>query len=224
MSYAILNNRLPQSKYKLKSPHEMVPEYITVHNTANDASAVAEIEFMLSNNSPTSYHVAVDDKHVVQAIPFNRNAYHAGDGDKGTGNRKSIGVEICFSKSGGERYKKAEENAVEYIARLLKSYDWDVSHVKKHQDWSGKHCPHRILSEGRWESFKARIAKRLAEIDTNEVKKVEQYKKDAQPTKSLADEFNKAVKLEITDGTYPQRPATREEVAVMIVRAIDKLK
>lgn len=46
------------------------------------------------------------------------------------------------------------------------------------------------------------------------------YKKDAQPSKSLAAEVNEAIRLGITDGTYPQRPATREEVAAMIVRAI----
>ena len=34
------------------------------------------------------------------------------------------------------------------------------------------------------------------------------YKKDAEPTKSLAAEFEKAVELGVTDGTYPQRPAT----------------
>lgn len=55
------------------------------------------------------------------------------------------------------------------------------------------------------------------------VEKVEQYKKDALPSKSLAAEFNKAVAAEITDGTYPQRPATREEVAVMVLRAVEKL-
>lgn len=46
----------------------------------------------------------------------------------------------------------------------------------------------------------------------------EQFKKDAKPSESLAPEFNKAVALGITDGTYPQRPATREEVAVMVLR------
>jgi len=36
------------------------------------------------------------------------------------------------------------------------------------------------------------------------------------------DEFNKAVEAGITDGTQPQRFATREQVAVMIYRAISK--
>lgn len=53
-----------------------------------------------------------------------------------------------------------------------------------------------------------------------EIKLVE-YKKDAQPSKSLALEFKEAIKTGITDGTYPHRPATREEVAVMVLRGAE---
>jgi N-acetylmuramoyl-L-alanine amidase len=53
---------------------------------------------------------------------------------------------------------------------------------------------------------------------------VEEYKKDAQPSRSLAAKFKKAVELGITDGTFPQRGASREEVAVMIVNAIEHLE
>lgn len=52
----------------------------------------------------------------------------------------------------------------------------------------------------------------------------EQYEKNAKPSPSLAAEFAKAIDAGITDGTYPKRPATREEVAVMIVRAMEKVK
>lgn len=46
--------------------------------------------------------------------------------------------------------------------------------------------------------------------------------KNAAPSKSLAADVARAKELGITDGTYPHRPATREEVAAMIVRAVDK--
>jgi len=46
---------------------------------------------------------------------------------------------------------------VKYIAKLLKQYGWGIDRVKKHQDWNGKYCPHRILSENRWNSFLKRI-------------------------------------------------------------------
>ncbi|MGJ3548924.1 peptidoglycan recognition protein family protein, partial [Bacillus subtilis] len=152
---------VPSSKYTIKCPYAMTAEYITFHNTANDASANNEISYMRNNNATVSYHFAVDDKEVVQGLPTNRNAWHCGDGDHGTGNRKSIGVEVCYSKSGGERYRKAEALAIKFIAQLLKERGWGVERVKKHQEWSGKYCPHRVLDEGRWDEVKTAIATEL---------------------------------------------------------------
>ena len=100
------------SRYDIKAPYEMVPKYITVHNTADDLSVYNEIANMELNNREVSWHLGVDDKHVVQAIPFTSNSWHAGDGGNGKGNRESISIEICYSKSGGPRFYKAEENAV----------------------------------------------------------------------------------------------------------------
>lgn len=40
---------------------------------------------MINNTSSTSYHFAVDDKEVIQAIPLDRHAWHSGDGTNGTG-------------------------------------------------------------------------------------------------------------------------------------------
>ena len=58
-------NMCPQSKYSIKSPYTMTPTYITIHNTANDASARNEISYMNSNNNQVSFHVAVDDQMAV---------------------------------------------------------------------------------------------------------------------------------------------------------------
>ncbi|WP_332651889.1 peptidoglycan recognition protein family protein, partial [Lysinibacillus sp. 54212] len=110
MSYVFKQVLLPSNKHKLKCPYAMAPQCITVHNTANDASAANEVAYHNRNNNQVSYHVAVDDKEVIQCVPFNKAAWHCGDGTNGVGNRKSIGIEICYSKSGGERYEKAEEN------------------------------------------------------------------------------------------------------------------
>ena len=143
----------PTTKTSIKCPYTMEAEEIAVHNTANDASAENEIAYMHSNVKQVSFHVAVDDKEIIQGIDFNRNAWHAGDGGSGRGNRKAIAIEICYSKSGGERFAKAQENAAEYIASLLKERNWGIEKVKKHQDYSGKHCPHRTLDEYGWDFF-----------------------------------------------------------------------
>lgn len=156
---------LPSNKYSIKATYAMVPKGLTIHNTYNDATARNEIAYMHRNNNYTSYHLAVDDKEVLQGVPFNRSTYHAGDGKNGYGNRNHIGLEICYSKSGGARYAKAEENAVKVAAQILKNYGWDISKMKKHQDWSGKWCPHRILDEKRWNSFVQRVTTELKRLN-----------------------------------------------------------
>lgn len=144
---------VPVSKYNIKCPYEMKPSRIVVHNTANDASARSEIKYMTSNNNETSFHYAVDDKEVVQGIEENRNAWHAGDGN-GKGNREGIAIEICYSKSNAnvEKFVKAEKNAVDLIVDILNRYGWSIDKVTKHQDYTGKYCPHRTLEYG-WDRF-----------------------------------------------------------------------
>ena len=151
MAVVLRQNLVSRGKYNIKCPYSMKAESITVHNTWNDASAENEVKYMICNNKKVSFHIAVDDKEAVQGIPLDRNAWHAGDGN-GKGNRSSIGVEICHSKSGGERFAKAERNAAELIAGMLKERGWGIDRVKKHQDWSGKYCPHRTLDLG-WQRF-----------------------------------------------------------------------
>lgn len=156
----IVKNLCPQDKWSIKCPYSMTPEFIVVHNTANDASAKNEIAYMIRNNNSTSYHYAVDDVEVIQAIPENRNAWHAGDGTRGKGNRSGIAIEICYSKSGGSKFNKAEDNAVELIVDILDRYGWGIDKVTKHQDYSGKYCPHRTLDMG-WDRFIKKVQERL---------------------------------------------------------------
>lgn len=143
---------ISKEKYSLKCPYIMNPTRIVVHNTAYDASAKNEIKYMQSNSNQTSFHYAVDDKEVIQGIPLDRNAWHAGDGRNGKGNREGISIEICYSKSGGSRFILAEKRAARLIADILDEKGWDISKVTKHQDYSGKYCQHRTLDMG-WSRF-----------------------------------------------------------------------
>ncbi len=152
----IIKDLLPKSKYNLKCPYPMDAELIVIHNTANDASAKNEISYMKSNDNSTSFHFAVDDVEARQGIPLDRNAWHAGDGNEGNGNRCGIAIEICYSKSGGEKFSKAEDNAAKLTAELLKERNWGIERVKKHQDLSKKYCPHRTLDLG-WDRFLEKV-------------------------------------------------------------------
>lgn len=76
---ALVQNLISSSKYDIKCPYSMDPIGICIHNTANDASAKNEISYMKSNNNEVSFHVAVDDVESIQGLPFNRNAWAAGE-------------------------------------------------------------------------------------------------------------------------------------------------
>mgnify|MGYP000111710563 CR=1 FL=1 len=158
----IIKNLVSSSKYNVKCPYSMDAQFIVVHNTANDASAANEVAYMISNNNKVSFHYAVDDKQIVQGIPENRNAWHAGDGGSGKGNRYGLSIEICYSKSGGSRFIEAEKLAAKFIASKLKEKGWGIDKVTKHQDYSGKYCPHRTLDMG-WQRFLNMVK---AELDT----------------------------------------------------------
>ncbi len=155
----------PKNKLKLKCPYPMTPTRIVIHNTANDAPAKNEISYMHSNNKEISFHIAVDDLEAVQGIELNRNTWNAGDGN-GKGNREGIAIEICYSKSGGERWLKAVDNAAQVTAQLLEQYGWGIDKVTKHQDYNGKHCPHRILDEYGWDNFLNLVRAKMGEQPT----------------------------------------------------------
>ncbi|MBD7915953.1 N-acetylmuramoyl-L-alanine amidase [Clostridium sp. Sa3CUN1] len=149
---SLIQKLISEDKYNLKCPYTMKPKGICIHNTENDAKAQNEISYMQNNQSSTSFHIAIDDNESILGIPLNRNTWHAGDGENGDGNRNYISVEICYSKSGGERFNKAEMRAAKEVAKLLKEYGWTINNIKKHQDFSRKYCPHRTLDLG-WQRF-----------------------------------------------------------------------
>jgi len=208
----VIQNLVPTSKYNIKCPYPMTPEFIVVHNTANDASARNEVAYMIRNDNKVSFHYAVDDKEIVQGIPENRNAWHAGDGANGPGNRKGLSIEICYSKSGGQRFIEAEKLAAKFIAFKLKEKGWGINRVKKHQDFSGKYCPHRTLDMG-WQRFLDMVQSEL-----NALKGVDKVTEQNTPSSWAKEAWEWAKKEGITDGTRPKDPATREEVITMLYR------
>ncbi len=142
----------PKTQISTKCPYAMTPTRVVIHNTANDATARNEIAYMHRNTLEKSFHFAVDDREIIQGIALDRNAWHAGDGH-GKGNLQGIGIEICYSKSGGKRFEAAQKNAAELTAELLKKFGWSIDRVTKHEDYSGKRCPHRTLDDYGWDYF-----------------------------------------------------------------------
>lgn len=119
-------------------------KYITIHNTGLNnvpADNFRRSVLDISQDQEVSWHYTVDEKEIIQHIPDNEVAWHAGNK---TGNYESIGIEICERPG-------SEEKAIELIIYLMKKYNLDISKVRTHKSWSGKQCPHLILP--RWDSF-----------------------------------------------------------------------
>ena len=129
------------------------PTYIVVHNTANTAPAVNEVKYLnsKSNTSYTSFHFAVDEVNVYQAVNMKYNAWHAGENKM---NKQSIGVEIAKSMISDTKIKdKAINNGAKLVAMLMKEYDIPIERVITHQAVTGKHCPHDILDRYGYDNF-----------------------------------------------------------------------
>lgn len=162
MSYTLTSNWLSADKYALKAPYVMTPKGIIAHNTAGSASAAAEAQAMVSNNSPVSFHVVIDEAQAVECIPFNRNAFHAGDGSTGFANRNLIGVEIARSMSDEAIFSAAEENAITYIAYVCIQYGWTSAQIHKHSDFSKTECPHKTREH--WQEFLQKIDDKIMQL------------------------------------------------------------
>lgn len=143
---------------------KMVATTITIHNTGNPSSTAKNERAWLTNSTnvrTASFHIVVDENEFIECLPLNENAWHSGDGNGSkSGNRTSIGIEICESGN----YVKTLANAAELVASMLKDRGWGVDRLRRHYDWSGKVCPRLMFSGGSWAgwvSFKNMVATKL---------------------------------------------------------------
>ena len=162
----IVNAIIPKSPNR-RPGTKMVPTTITIHSTGNPSSTARNERGWLVNPSNTrtaSWHIAVDEKEAVMAIPLDEVAWHAGNK---VGNESSIGIEICES---GNR-QKTLENAAKLVAYLLKQRGWGTDKLRRHYDWSRKNCPRIFNNNGNWSAWE----KFKSDVDTilkgNESKK-----------------------------------------------------
>lgn len=163
----IIQNIIPENRGNRPS-FFMLPKYITIHDTANpNATAIAHGHYLARNSIaerlPVSWHFTVDDTNIVQHLPLNESAWHAGDGLNGTGNRKSIGVEICEFTDINKRYK-AEKNAVYLVVYLVNELSISINNIVQHNYWTGKDCP-RVLrgKPNGWNNFIEAVRKNMEE-------------------------------------------------------------
>lgn len=91
------------------------PQGIVLHETATPgATAQNEYRYFSVPNRKASAHAFVDWNEIVQIIPWNERAWHAGP----TANSRFIGIELCHATT-KEQFDKVWQNAVELFAWLF---------------------------------------------------------------------------------------------------------
>jgi len=98
----------------------LIPKGVVIHETGNINGADAEAHYKYWNSSPaakSSAHIVLDDRQIIQLIPYTERAWHAGK----TANSRFIGIEICrcvpFDKA---KFEKEWEAAVGFTAAIFK--------------------------------------------------------------------------------------------------------
>jgi hypothetical protein len=208
----IVQNLIPISHTASRPQYPMSAEYITIHNTADSGVDVYRMsEYVITQTGYKSWHFTVGSKEIHQHLPITESGWHSGDGQNGTGNRKSIGIEIC-------EVDGAEELAIKFVAELLKALNMSIDKVVSHKHWSGKNCPRLILPH--WNDFIEDIRKEMnevmltveeakkllkenANIDDNSIQYLEYYKYSEDLIKKLAGAM---VKEAIVEPPKPNNP------------------
>lgn len=154
---AIQTDYIPQGR-KNRPGGLNLCSYLTIHETGNaarGADAAAHASYLKGDsaaNAMVSWHYTVDDHAIVQHLPDTETAYHAGDGARGPGNTKGIGIEICVDAGGN--FEKAKENAAALVRLLMAEHSIPLERVVQHHHWNGKDCPKSLRNTpGGWAAF-----------------------------------------------------------------------
>lgn len=159
INYVYRQDHIPKSTPNNRRPAlAMNATTITIHNTGNPTSTAKNERSWLtdnpSNDRTASYHIVVDAKEAIECLPLNENAWHSGDGSGiSSGNRTSIGIEICERDVSLAEYAQTLTNAVDLVTKMLKERGWGVDRLRRHYDWSRKECPRLMNIDGKWSGW-----------------------------------------------------------------------
>lgn len=109
----------------------LTPQGIVIHSTATPGAPAINIRDYFGNHpeAKASAHVAIDWTTIIEIIPCNENAWHAGP----TANRLYLGIELCEPKEHDlAKFQEVWNRAVWYVAKVCKKYGWNVNNVHSH--------------------------------------------------------------------------------------------
>jgi N-acetylmuramoyl-L-alanine amidase len=153
---------------------KMSPSSITIHWIGPYSSQTPDVVrswWMNPSSGQASAHFIVKDKDVMQCIPIDEVAWHAGTPK---GNYYSVGIETIPKNTAGE-FSEDTILTLKEVCNLIKTKFPEINQVVRHYDWTQKDCPRyytpitSLLDGGgrvanpeggdkRWENLKKRIA------------------------------------------------------------------
>jgi N-acetylmuramoyl-L-alanine amidase CwlA len=206
------------------------------HWTSNKkVGAGAQNHLKFWHNTVYGAHYVVDSEEIIKTALHGDVVWHAGPSDAYTAyikrkypkgaNLSLIGVELCVNSDGD--WEKTYQNAVWLGAKLCREEGFDpYKDFVRHFDCTGKDCPQMWTKfkpggEAVWKKFLDDVA---AEIRGGMVKDM----KDIIGRWSQGDieylEKKGIVKGDPQGNFNPDQPITREEVAVIVARAVKYVK
>ena len=122
-----------------RSGSRLKPIGIVVHETATPgATAEREYQYFNSADRGASAHAFVDWEDVIQTIPYDEVAWHAGP----TANSRYIGIELCRpSGHDPEKFGRVWNNAVSLFADLFREHGFGevtVDNLLSHAEVSSR--------------------------------------------------------------------------------------
>ena len=215
-------------------------KYIVIHdtgNTARGADAEAHFRYLQTAKRYGSAHYYLDDGQIIQTIGDSLVAWSIGDtwGYKNNPRRikdatnfNSLSAELCIN-SDANKYL-AYKNLVELTKNLMAKFKVPPERVIRHFDATGKNCPGSWSNNNwqKWKEFQDDIKKPIEwQIDLSKNSEFgsvlaadKKEEKKEKVVDAMQDEFKKAIEMGITDGSRPKDPASRQEVACMVLRGI----
>lgn len=213
--------------------------WICLHFTANNGdTAQNNADYFAREVVKASAHYFVDPNGVVQSVKDSDTAWHCGRERGGSyyndcRNANSIGIEMCSVIRNGV-YVIPEETmkrAAKLTRELMAKYHVPISRVCRHYDVTHKDCPEPwVRDESLWRKFKARLTapvepepkKEETALTYEQFKAfLQRYEKENEGRNASAwasDAWKALTDAGITDGSAPQAPLTREQLAVMLQR------
>ena len=213
---------------KLKTLYVSKVKYIMIHHTAHPTWDIYDTHNYHQKKGwvGIGYNFFINPDGTI----FEGRGFNIGAGATGYNNNS---IHVCFAGNfeKNEPSKTQIENGKALMKYLLKLVPKNAQ-IIGHKDIGSTACPGKYFPLGefkniRKETEKEAMLQKLIDKYSEEavekalVKLIESVNDDGKESEWAEKEFQEAKDLKITDGTNPEMFATRQEVAIMVKRAIN---